>query len=436
MNRIFNITAACLCACLFLTSSLQAKQTEVYLNISKQFNPKIKILVPPFQGRASEETLRKILLQDLTFSSVLVPIHEGGMIAEAEQTDRSTGRIQFANWGRFGAEAILKVENFSTAGQSSFQAVAYSMQSQSRVFAKKYSAPAVGQRRLVHAMVNDLIEALTGTEGIALSKIAFISDATGAKELYSMDYDGSNVRRLSSDRSLMLYPHWSPDGKEIVALSYLRGKPNLCRIDVAASTRNFIAAFPGLNTGGAYSPDGKSLALTLSKDGNLEIYRMNLADRSIRRLTNDRALDSSPTWSPDGSQIAFVSDRSGSPQIYVMNADGTGQRRTSNHGGYNTSPAWSPKGNFIAYCTLIGKNFQIFVLDPESGTASQITDNRNSNEDPSWAPDGRHLAYSSTANYQSDIFMIDIYDQHPIQLTHRLGSCVSPSWSHNFSRSR
>ncbi len=422
--------------CFPLMNHLYAGQTEVYLNISKQVNPKIKVIVPPLRQRASSSSgssLRTMILRDLDLSGVITPLHEGELLAEAQRADLAADRILFANWGRFGAEAILKIEDFSTMSQCEFQVAAYSLRDQNRLMAKRYKASGAGQKKLVHVMTDDLVRCLTGQEGIALSKIAFVSDATGNKELYLMDYDGDNVRRLSSDKALFLYPRWSPDGRDLVAVSYLRGRPQLCRIQVAQGLRTFLATFPGLNSGGAYSPDGKSLALTLSKDGNPEIYCMTLEDGSVHRLTRDSFLDSSPTWSSDGSRIAFVSTRGGSPQIYEMNSDGSNQHRISFQGGYNTSPCWSPKGNFIAYCSLQGKNFQLFLLDTSTLTTYQITNDARSNEDPSWAPDGRHLIYSSSKNYRSEIFMIDIYDQHPIQLTHRLGSCVSPSWSRNFS---
>ena len=412
-----------------------AGQTEVYLNIAKQANPKVKVVVAPFRVRnpGSAATLRKELLQDLMLSGALEPIHEGKMLAEAEEADRRADRILFANWGRFTGEVLLKIEDSSTVNQCDFQALAFAMQDQNRLLAKRYKASAPMRKKLVHAMVNDLVKATTGSEGIALSRIAFVSDATGQKELYLMDYDGDNVRRVSSDRSLLLYPRWSPDGKDIVAVSYLHGKPHICRIGVAQGSRTFVSSFPGLNAGASYNPDGKSLALTLSKDGNPEIYRLDLEDGSAHRLTRDNAVDSSPTWSPDGTRIAFVSNRGGSPQIYVMNADGSNQHRVTFQGGYNTSPSWSPKGNLLAYCALVGKNFEIHVLDVASGTSYAITNNDRNNEDPSWAADSRHIVYSSAKNYQSDIFMIDIYDQHPIQLTHRLRNCSNPSSSKNFS---
>ncbi len=417
------------------TGPIFAAQTEVYLNIAKQANPKVKVIVAPFRERnpGSAAALRKIVIQDLTLSGALEPNHEGKMLAEAEETDRRADRVLFANWGRFGGAVLIKIEDSSTVNQCDFQVLAFSMQDQSRLLAKRYKAAAAGRKKLAHTMVNDLVKAVTGSEGIALSRIAFVSDATGQKELYLMDYDGDNVRRVSSDRSLLLYPRWSPDGKDIVAVSYLHGKPHICRIGVAKGSRSFVSSFPGLNAGASYNPDGKSLALTLSKDGNPEIYKLDMEDRSAYRLTRDNAVDSSPTWSSDGTRIAFVSNRGGSPQIYVMNSDGSNQRRVSFQGGYNTSPAWSPKGNLLAYCALVGKDFQIHALDVASGTSYPITNNDRSNEDPSWAADGRHIVYSSAKNYQSDIFMIDIYDQHPIQLTRKLRNCSNPSSSKNFS---
>ncbi len=411
-----------------------ARDTEVRLSISKKINTKVKVLMPPFteaHARPDQVSgLRSKILKDMESSGVIVPMHQGELLREAEENDRRQDRVLFANWARFGADALLKVEDNSRVGECDFTATAYALQTQQRLFSKRYKGKAATQKKLVHAMTNDLVMALTGNEGIALSKIAFINDSTGHKELYVMDYDGDNMRRISTDRSLMLYPRWSPDGKDLVAVSYLRSKPNICRIDVARGTRQFISTFPGLNAGASFSPDGKSLALTLSKDGNPEIYVLNLSSGRAQRLTKDRAVDSSPTWSPDGKRIAFASVRDGNEDIYAADISGGNLKRLTDAPADDCYPCWSPDGKTIAFASDRTGAREIHVMTSDGGDPRLLIPNSSH---PAWSPDGKRLAYvgwgAENPNQGPRPYMADADGSHAKRLADISLTSSNLSWS-------
>ena len=130
----------------------------------------------------------------------------------------------------------------------------------------------------------------------APAQIAFVSDRNGNPEIYVMNINGKNQRRLTKNRSDDWSPSWSPDGKRIVFSS--------------------------------------------RRDGNREIYVMDADGGNQQRLTNNRHPDGSPSWSPDGKHIVFSSQRDGNGEIYVMDADGDNQRRRTRHGGHDDAPAW------------------------------------------------------------------------------------------------
>ena len=85
---------------------------------------------------------------------------------------------------------------------------------------KTYQGSAQDLRRVVHQLSDDLVQTLTGQRGIAQTKIAFVWLHNGAKELAVMDYDGSNARQLTYDRSISVRPRWAPNGRKIVYTSY------------------------------------------------------------------------------------------------------------------------------------------------------------------------------------------------------------------------
>ncbi len=290
-------------------------------------------------------------------------------------------------------------------------------------------------RRLAHTISNDIVAAITGQRGTALTKIAFILKKGKNKELVVMDYDGANARQFSNDR-LCARPRWSPDGTRIVYTSYWQMYPDILEVNLHSGARKVIARFPGLNSGAEYSPDGQRIALTLSKDGNPELYTIGVDGSGLRRLTNTRGAESSPTWSPDGRQIAFVSDERGSPQVYVMSRDGGEPERLTVSPSYNTEPSWShpPAGSemkpMIAVTSRVGGKFQIGNVDVAAGEreARPVVADGCDNEDPSWSPNGRMLVFAKTRNWRSRLYLLDVVTGEQLELPAFGDGASEPAW--------
>jgi TolB protein len=282
-------------------------------------------------------------------------------------------------------------------------------------------------RRAVHEVADAIVEKITGKKGIARSHIAFISDKSGSKELYAMDYDGFNVLKLTSDNAIVIAPAFNRAGTRVAFTSYRSGYPDVYVAEFPSGGRAAVARYPGLNSGAAFSPDGSRLALTLSKDGNPELYVMSSSGAELRRLTRTRGGESSPSWSPDGSQIAYASDEGGRPQIYVIPAAGGAGRRVSS-GSYCTEPSWSPDGARIAYSARTGGGFAVCAVAAGGGGMETLASD-GSCEDPDWGPDSRHLVYAKTGGGRTDLYILDTVRKDAIQLTKNFGNCTQPSWS-------
>lgn len=283
-------------------------------------------------------------------------------------------------------------------------------------------------RRAAHKVADQIIAKLTGKKGFASTRIAFISDKSGKKELYVIDYDGGNPQRFTSDKVLAVCPNFSKSGSRIAYTSYHAGNPDGYIVDYPGGGRQRVAAFPGLNSGLSFSPSGSKIALTLSKDGNPELYTMSDGGGDLKRLTRTRWGEASPSWSPDGSEIVYAADPTGRPQLYIVSAQGGAPRKITSSPAYNTEPNWSSESGKIAYSSGGGRDFAISVMDPSTGRAEEIYSNGNC-EDPSWAPDGRHLVFTRTVGYHSDLYILDTVTKEAVQLTRNFGNCTEPTWS-------
>ena len=189
-------------------------------------------------------------------------------------------------------------------------------------------------------------------------RIAFMSlrdghiiDVAPTYEIYVMDADGGNPQNLTNNPNDDRYPSWSPDSKRIVFVSE---RPGHFRSKLGITSEIYVMDADGGNQRRltenrqndwypSWSPDGKRIAFAADRKGdfeNFEIYVMDADGGNPQNLTNNRSGDSSPSWSPDGKQIVFSSWRDGNSEIYVMDADGGNPQNLTNNPRDDFSPAW------------------------------------------------------------------------------------------------
>lgn len=336
-----------------------------------------------------------------------------------------SGWMQIAEPGR--AEIFVKGSISESGGMVSFACSAANSAGQV-YFSGTYSQSAAQAVYIAHQAAHDVVAKVTGKPTFFMARLAMIGIQGGSKELFISDSSAQSLQQLTQDRSIALKPRWSPDNRILSYTSYLKRYPDVYTIELATGIRKRVAAFPGVNSGGAVSPDGRSMALVLSKDGNPDLYVMDLATLRPIRLTNTpRAVEGSPSWSPDGSRIVYVSDASGTPQLYVVSRNGGAPERLTQRGSHNAAPDWGANG-LVAYQSLVGKQFQIAVIDPATRQERIITPYDASYEDPSWSPDGRHLAAARSINYKSSVYLLDTMTSNLVPLT-TSGEWTAPAWS-------
>ncbi len=285
------------------------------------------------------------------------------------------------------------------------------------VLSKNYSGT---PRMAAHQFVDDIVQTLTGHQGIATSTIAFVSNRSGRKEIYLADYDGSNGRQLTHDNALSVSPALSPNGRRLAYTGYQAGYADIYVVDLATGARVRLVKFPGTNSGARFSPDGNLLACTVSKDGNPELYVVGLGG-GARRLTHTRGAESCPSWSPDAAEIIYSSDETGAPQLYRISSSGGSGRLVPTGFGYCTEPSWSPDGQRLTFNVRSGGGFSIAVMDVNGGAARIVTQGEN----PVWGADSRHIVYSTG----STISLLDVPSGKSTPVVSGLGKVTEPTWS-------
>ena len=294
-------------------------------------------------------------------------------------------------------------------------------------FGKRYRGSQAALTRTAHTLANDLLKFVNGTPGVFMSQIAFASNRSGFWEVYLMDWDGANQRRITNHGSLSILPSWSPDNERMVYTSFGNGTSDLYIVNRRGGGRTRLRTNVGLNVSATFSPVGNDIAFVGSINGNPDIYVMRDDGTNIRRLTSSNSIESTPEWSPSGRQISFTSGRSGTPQIYIMDAEGTNVRRISFDGDWNDDATWSPKGDQIAYTSRVAGRFQIRIFNVVTGQ-SRIVAGEGSNEQPTWSPDGEWIAFQSNRSGKWQVYRMRVDGTDRLQLTFE-GENKEPDWS-------
>ena len=414
-----------------LSVSSVAHAQQGYLEVSASGNRRIQLAIAPpanlsgiLPATISREIV-EIFSFDLAFAG---PFSVTSPAVTEGKTGIKPGDFDFSPWVAAGAELLLKSSYSLSGGSLTLEGRLYDVTSKREVTAKRFTGPSKELRWMAHAFADEVMRAITGETGPFTGKIAFITKASGNKEVALMDYDGHNVQRITNNGAINLNPDFSPTGKEIIYTSYKKGNPDLFRRELFTGTEARISSRPGINITGAYAPDGNRIALAQSKDGNSEIYLISKEGKELARLTHNPAIDVSPGWSPDGTKIAFVSDRLGKPQVFIMDADGQNVRRLTTSGAYNVSPRWSLKGERILYCRQSGGGFQVYAINPDSSNDTQLT-TQGSNEHPRWSPDGRFITFSSNRDGKDAIYVMRADGSGQTKVSRGAGGDSHPVWS-------
>src|SRR4030081_3435144 len=126
-------------------------------------------------------------------------------------------------------------------------------------------------RMFAHQFADEIISKLSGgLPGIASTQIAFVSNRTGNKEIWAMDYDGENQHTITQLHTISLTPRWSPDASRIAFTCYMQpgsSSAPTAQICVQSMLTNHLISWPrfrGTNSSPAWSPDG-SLPTLLSR---------------------------------------------------------------------------------------------------------------------------------------------------------------------------
>lgn len=263
-------------------------------------------------------------------------------------------------------------------------------------------------------------------------------------QIFTMNIDGSNVKRVSNGEGRTTCSYFFKNGKKILYGSthlgakecppvpdYSKGYVwaiyptyDIFTANADGSKIKQLTTEKGYDAEATVSPDGKKIIFTSMRDGDLDLYSMDTDGRNVKRLTTELGYDGGAFFSPDSKQIVYrayhpktdaeiarykqrLSEDLIEPnnfEIWVMNADGTNKRQVTKLGAASFAPFFTPDGKKIIFCTnhfatdQRKRNFDLALINVDGSGLERVTYNETFDGFPMFSPDGKKLVFASNRN--------------------------------------
>ncbi len=290
-------------------------------------------------------------------------------------------------------------------------------------------------------------------------QLAFQSTRTGGSDIYILDIQSGDLKRLTFGDAAAEINAWTADSKHLyfsAADKDISGMKDIFRIPVAGgmpvaiSNSQYISEY-----GAAPSPDGKTLLMNARGNGTSqwwrnghshldesEIYLYNTANQQYKKIADRGAKQLWPMWAADGKTIYYVSDRTGTQNLWSQQLEGAAKQLTQFKKGRVLYPSITTDGRTIVF----ERDFAIWSFNTANGQATELKINRvgvpaspqtehqrltSGFSGLALSPDAKKVAFIAFG----DVFVASAKDGgDAARITTTIGREAVPLWTNNSNR--
>lgn len=265
-------------------------------------------------------------------------------------------------------------------------------------------------------------------------KIVFTSKRDGGNnEIYTMNINGTNVKRLTYTTENEEYPCFSPDGTKIVYIIDTFSVYYLYIININGNGKKLVFSETTGDMGyPTFSPDGNRIFFEWQKT-NCDIYSINIDGTNLKQITNSVGnANHSPSPSPDGSKILVSRVFGMTYKLYLYDFDGTdGSLLVEAPMGGDHSPSYSPDGSMIVFTRRIDGSspYQIYTMNSDGTNIKRLTNHPDNDEWPTFSPDGSKILFQSDRDGNNEIYVMNIDGSNVKRLTYNSADDTYPCFA-------
>jgi dipeptidyl aminopeptidase/acylaminoacyl peptidase len=266
--------------------------------------------------------------------------------------------------------------------------------------------------------------------------IAYISNKTGAAEMFATSLDDGRAVQLTHLGARINSYSWSPDSRSIAVADDRSGGFDIYVVAVPGGAITRITSDPRYDVFPSWTPDGKHVVYVRLDDRWLdhEILVADLDGTSKPVVKDTDFFDYAaggtfgyPQISPDGSTILFRSQRSGWINYWTVPVAGGASHLLAPEAANQSGAHWSPDGKSILYLSLWNGTQDLRVVPSTGGTPRAVVkpDGAGYVNNAMWSPDGTRISYTlESPTAPADLYVVPIAGGAPTRLT----MSVAPSW--------
>ena len=258
-------------------------------------------------------------------------------------------------------------------------------------------------------------------------------------ELWIVDADSSNHRKLTTSSGRESSPRWSPDGSMLAYLSQEEGKTQIFLRWMDTGQTAILTQVLESPHQITWSPDGKHIAFSM------------LVPEPEPSLAKLPAKPKGAEWADPPKLIERVRNRAdgegylphGFNHFFVVPVSGgTARQVTTGEFHHRNAPSWTPDSKTLVFSANRNedweyefRNSEIYAVSLDSGDIQTLTDRNGPDHSPVVSPDGNTVAYLSyddkIRTYQvTELYIMNIDGSNKRRLTESLDrSASNPAWS-------
>ena len=353
--------------------------------------------------------------------------------------------FRYESWKIIGADFLFFGSYFIDEEDLFLTVYLYNINSKKRILKKTYKAKTFQSDQLVDILSNDIIKKLTGYKSIFGTQIAAVrSTGKFKKELFVMDWNGKNKKRISYHNSIVMSPAWSPERDQIAYSAFVINKKLKKRV-IALFLYNFqknkvrlLSHQSNSVLSSGFFPRGKNMLVSrgLGK-GYTNIFKFNIKNSIFVPLIQGgkRSINVESRIHYKTGRLVFSSDRGGRTAIYTADSNGKNIKKVTHLGNHNSNPDWHPHKREFVFSAWSQGRMDLFLSSKEGASIRRLTSLKKKNgawansQSPSFSPDGRFVVFSSNVSGHYQLYILNIKTFSIERITFDRNNYSSPQWS-------
>jgi TolB protein len=220
------------------------------------------------------------------------------------------------------------------------------------------------------------------------TKVAYVSFEKKKPVVYIHDLPTGRRVIVSDQKGNNSAPAWSPDGRMLAVALSRTGNTQIFSVNANGTGLRRLTQGSSIDTEPYYAPNGQWIYFTSDRGGQPQIYKMSAQGESAgaaQRVTFNGNYNTSPRISPDGKTLAYISRVGGAFKLYVQDLQ-TGVATALTDTTRDESPSFAANGQYLLYATQVNGRGVLAAVSTDGRTRQVLSVQGGSVREPSWGP--------------------------------------------------